>query len=205
MDWINFYSVAALLFLIGMGVFLYYVYGAMAYQNAAAPWPPTGPAPAPDGWTLDAAGWAIIPAANLACTAAPSNGATPAPNTSSWQTVGSAPSAWKSSGAAAPCSFNVGLLHKVDSAAAYDAIAAMVPAAHKASDTDPSGFTTTGIVSGDYRAGRVSIDFSIDPSAKDAKTEAEKRRKFCVTYGVLWDGVADPDEVRATLDKNNAA
>lgn len=200
MDWINFYSVLGLLFLVAMGVFFYFVYDMMSHQNAAAPWPPTGPAPTPDGWTLDAAGWAIMPAANLSCAAA---GATPVPYTSGWQTVGAAPSAWKQDAAPAPCAFNVGLLHPATADEAhYSAIAAMVPAVHKASTTDPSGFTTTGVVKADYQSGLVSIDFTNDPSEKDAKSAAEKRRKFCVTYGVFWDGVADPDEVRAVLTRN---
>jgi hypothetical protein len=199
MDWFNFYSVTVLLALIMMGVFLYYVYDIMAFQNAAAPWPPTGAAPTPDGWTLDSAGWAIIPAADLVCSAV---GTTPAPYTNGWQTVGSAPSAWKSDAAPAPCAFNVGLLHPTSANATdahYTAIAAMLPAVHKTSTTDPSGFTTTGIVKADYRSGLVSVDFSIDPSEKDVKSATEKRRKFCVTYGVFWDGVADPEEVRAVL------
>lgn len=198
MDWINFYSVLTLVALIVMGVFFYYVYDIMEHQNAAAPWPPNGPASVPDGWRFDSAGWAIVPAANLACTAAGTSQVVS--YTSGWHTVGSAPSAWKSDAAPAPCAFNVGLLHKVDTDAAYTAIAAMVPGGVHKEDAN-GGFTTTGIVKADYRDGKVSLNFTIDPTKKDTTSDMDVRRKFCIAYGVFWDGVADPDEVRAVIEK----
>lgn len=174
--WINFYSVSfviALVFLVGV---MYYVYGLMEYQNAAMPWPPTT-ASCPDGWRLDAAGWCQIPAVE-ACPRAPATAAG-TETTGMWYTVGSLPSAWTNTRHV--CAANTGSIHSTNTQAAYTALTGLVPAVHMEDSAKPGTFTNVGITPTHFRDGKVAIDF------REASLEA--RRKFCDTYGILWDGV----------------
>lgn len=168
--WFNFYSVFAVVVLVLFAVFMYSVYRMMEYQNAATPWPPATSS-CPDGWTLDSAGWCLIPKAGTKCTT------TPSATGGAWQTTGSQPSAWAPNQLV--CSVNVGTLHATGST--YKELIAIVPAVHKSDSTASGGFTGLDITPADFRAGLVSIDF---------RTAAmELRRKFCEEYGIFWDGI----------------
>jgi hypothetical protein len=187
LGWNNFYSVATLIVLVLLGAVLYGVYYLMQNQDGGQVWPPTAPAACPDGWKVDAAGWAVVPEADDSCGAnggGTTNG-TPAPADLAWQTEGSQPSAWVANKLV--CNNNTGSLHA--SAANYDTLRKLVPGgAHKPDPKNEGAFTTEGLTSEDWRAGLVGLDL------RDAgPVGAAVRRAVCKTFGIEWDGVTNVD------------
>ena len=164
-----FYPGFALVMAVLLGLLIWQVYEIMKFQNANAPYPATAVGDAPDGWKLDAAGWATVPLRP---------GATSSPG--AWVTSSSGASGWA---AAAPGSVdNVGTLHVPGN---YAKVVALVGAAHKT--------TSTGAFAASSEA-----DFTAGAAALDLRDKA-KRAIFCDTYGVFWSGVCDPEVVRSVL------